>query len=62
MNKDIMRKIGFAKEVGRVEAGICPFCLEKVNVNSMSDDDRKEYGISGLCPECQSRIFDEGKE
>jgi hypothetical protein len=61
MNKDIMRKLGFGKQVDRVEKGLCPFCNIPVNENDFVDTlSRKEFKISGLCTACQDNIF--GKE
>jgi len=50
MNKDIMRKAGFEKEVELVEAGKCPFCQKDINLKDFSDAlSLKEYRISGMC-------------
>lgn len=58
MNKDIMRKMGFAKEVEAVEKGECPFCHQPVRDEDFHDDlSRKEFRISGMCARCQDSIF-----
>lgn len=59
MNKDIMRKMGFGKEVSQVEAGTCPFCLKPIGEfrDALS---AKEAAISGLCQHCQDEFFGKG--
>ncbi len=58
MNKDIMEKVGFKKEVELVESGICPFCNKHVDWSDFEDDlSVKEFKISGLCQACQDEIF-----
>jgi hypothetical protein len=56
MNKDIMRKLGFDKEMDDVEQNICPSCKKPIGMfrDALS---RKEYGISGLCQLCQDKVF-----
>jgi hypothetical protein len=54
MNKAIMKTAGFGKEVEQIEAGNCPFCKNKIDMNSFRDKlSIKEFGISGLCQQCQ---------
>ena len=58
MNKDILRKLGFSKEVDAVENGICPLCKKEVDVSLLRDIASKaEYRISGMCMKCQDRMF-----
>jgi len=58
MNKDIMRKAGFEKEVELVEAGKCPFCQKDINLKDFSDAlSLKEYRISGMCQVCQDKTY-----
>ena len=58
MNKDIMRKAGFNKEIDRIEAKKCPFCGKTIDLKAFrSQADRREYDISGLCQKCQDRTF-----
>ncbi len=58
MNKDIMKKAGFSKEVSLVEQGICPFCKKDIKPDSFRDPlSAKEYKISGLCQKCQDVTF-----
>jgi hypothetical protein len=58
MNKEIMIKCGFEKEVNLIEQGFCPFCETKIDKNSFKDVlSLKEYYISGLCQTCQDQFF-----
>lgn len=58
MNKNIMRAMGFNKEVDAIEAGRCPMCSEPINTDDFKDDlSRREYAISGLCQSCQDWVF-----
>lgn len=58
MNKDIMCQCGFSKEVDLIEKGFCPFCKRQVNVTEFKNEiSKREFKISGLCRECQDKIF-----
>jgi hypothetical protein len=58
MNADLMMKAGFGKEVEAVKAKKCPFCGKDIDMNGFRDElSKKEYGISGLCQNCQDDIF-----
>ena len=58
MNKQIMKQMGFDKEVELKEQSRCPFCKREVTENDFTDEaSRFEYKISGLCQECQDYIF-----
>ena len=58
MNDEIMRELGFGREVDRVAKGLCPTCGEKVG--SFKDGlSQKEYEISGMCQQCQDETFGE---
>lgn len=60
INKDIMRKCGFNKEVDLVEKGICPFCKKQVDTATFRDKiSKREFKISGLCQEYQDKTFEE---
>lgn len=56
MNKDIMRKCGFGKEVEMVEKCICPGCRQPIG-KFRDKLSRREYEISGLCQKCQDGVF-----
>lgn len=58
MNEKLMKAAGFEKEVARVKGGHCPFCDKKIDPKEFKDDiSKKEFEISGLCQECQDRMF-----
>ena len=58
MNKEIMKAMGFLKEVERVENHQCPFCAKQVTSEEFINDlSRKEFEISGLCQKCQDEMF-----
>jgi hypothetical protein len=58
MNKNIMKAMGFGKEVKLAESGKCPFCEKTIDVNEFRDElSKKEFGISGLCQTCQDEVF-----
>lgn len=60
MNRDIMEQAGFGEEMKRIENRQCPLCGEKININEFKDDlSIKEFTISGLCQNCQDKIFNE---
>lgn len=61
MNKDLMRQAGFGKAVDAVEAGLCPSCGRKIDVEDFRDAlSKREYKISGLCQTCQDKVFGGG--
>ena len=58
MNKEIMKQVGFSKEVELVELGLCPFCKKKIkNSDFRNQLSKKEFTISGLCQNCQDEMF-----
>ena len=60
MNDDIMRSMGFDKEVDRTKFNLCPLCGNPIKMEDFKDNlSRKEYGISGMCQNCQNDIFGE---
>lgn len=59
MNKDIMKKMGFAEQITKVENGFCPICEKPILTSSFRDAlSEREFQISGMCQECQDSIFD----
>ena len=49
MNKEIMKQLGFEKEVELVDQKKCPFCKKEVDEASFRDElSRREYKITGL--------------
>lgn len=58
MNKEIMKVVSFEKEVRAVENHKCPFCFHDINISRFRDKlSIKEYKQSGLCQDCQDKIF-----
>ena len=58
MDKDIMRQLGYKKEMDRIEQKKCPFCVQSIDESSFRDDSSlREYRISGLCQRCQDETF-----
>lgn len=58
MNEEILKKLGFSKEVDAVRNGKCPLCLKPVKDEDFEDEEsRKEFRISGLCAQCQEEVF-----
>ena len=58
MNKDIMKTVGFGKEVNLVNQSKCPFCQKQIDPSKFRDElTFKEYQISGLCQTCQDEMF-----
>ena len=60
MNKELMKKCGYGKEVELVEQNKCPLCKKDINQNDFKDElSKKEFTISGMCQKCQDEIFKE---
>lgn len=58
MNKQIMNSIGSGEYVQDVEQKKCPMCKNSIHMTDFKDKlSVKEFGISGLCQECQNKIF-----
>jgi len=58
VNKEIMRKAGFKKEVDDFESRRCPFCKRYIKKDEFkSKKSLREYKISGLCQQCQDKMF-----
>lgn len=65
MNKDIMKKLGFEKEVKMFENRVCPICCRPVDLSNgftstglfRDDKSRREFEISGMCQKCQDGTF-----
>lgn len=54
-----LRSFGFNKEVDAKQQGLCPFCHKKIDPETEFEDElsKKEYKISGLCQQCQNKVF-----
>ena len=58
MNEQIMKAAGFGEEVKLVKLGKCPSCYTDIDMDDFRDNlSRREYNISGLCQDCQDKIF-----
>ena len=63
MNRDIMEALGFGEEMKMVENRQCPICGKRININDFVDElSLKEFTISGMCQECQDKIFNESED
>ena len=62
MNKQILRSLGFGKQIDRVERGNCPLCDKVINLNIEFRDKLsfKEFQISGFVPGLSGRYFQGG--
>mgnify|MGYP001573564506 CR=1 FL=1 len=58
MNKEIIKTL-FPKEYARIESGHCPDCNKEIEDDEFDDNKLgfKEYLISGLCINCQNKVF-----
>ena len=56
MNRDIMIAAGFAKEVARMDAGLCATCAGEVGL-FRDDLGREDYRIGGMCQTCQDKVY-----
>jgi len=60
MNEEIMRKLGFGKEVDATKQNKCPICGETIVLDNFKNSlSRKEFQISGMCQSCQDKTFGE---
>jgi hypothetical protein len=58
--KDLLRKMGFSKELERLEKGHCPFCDSEIDPDGFRDPlSKREWEISGMCQKCQDSTFGE---
>lgn len=56
--KRMLTAAGFGEQVKRTEHGFCAFCAHPVTRESFHDPESwNEYRISGLCQECQDKVF-----
>lgn len=68
MNANIMRKMGFGRQMEMVSMGLCPRCGKPVNPASFRDAaSLREFNITGWCQECQDEYYnssddDEGED
>lgn len=59
MNENIMRELGFSKEVEAAKAGKCPLCGHEIMDYWEFRDNLsiKEFHISGMRQKCQDGVF-----
>ena len=58
MNAEIMKALGLGGYVKDVESGKCPSCNMPIALTSFRNAiSLKEFRISGLCQECQDKVF-----
>lgn len=56
--KEMLKKLGFGAEVEAYEKGNCTICRKEVTWDSFRDEiSKKEFRISGMCQECQDKVF-----
>jgi len=54
---EILKAMGFEKEVEKVRNGLCPLCSKPVCVEDFKDATSvDEYKTSGICQECQTLV------
>jgi len=56
LNKPVFKLMPEKKAL--VEKGLCPLCEAKITEEEfVSELERKEYSISGMCKKCQDKMF-----
>ena len=56
--KKVLRFAGFGSRVDTVEMGFCPICDNPISLDEFEDRaSLKEYEISGMCQNCQNKMF-----
>ena len=61
MNKELI-EVFFPDAYKAIESGKCPECLKDVDMNEEFKENEKgfkEYLISGLCSDCQDKVFED---
>lgn len=57
MNEEIIKVI-FGEITNRLNNHLCPICGQKIDESDFRDEiSKREYGISGMCQQCQDKIF-----
>ena len=57
---DRLRRLGLILQADRIDRGECPTC-GRVPGDFRDDLSRVEYGISGMCQDCQDICFADGE-
>ena len=58
MNNDMI-KLLMPRQYYLIQAGRCPICENKIDRSTLKDDYLTEFNISGMCKECQDKIFND---
>ena len=58
MNKDIVKLLAF-RQYNLILSGRCPICGQKIDRSTLKDSYLTEFNISGMCKECQDRLFND---
>lgn len=57
MNEEIIKVI-FGEITNRLNNHLCSMCGQKIDESDFRDEiSKREYGISGMCQQCQDKIF-----
>ena len=53
----------FLEEKARIREGKCATCNKEIKEEDFRDSrSKKEYSISGMCQECQDKVFGKGED
>lgn len=58
MNEAII-KLLMPKQYNLIQSGRCPICGQKIDRSTLKGDYLTEFNISGMCKECQDKIFND---
>ena len=58
MNNDMI-KLLMPRQYYLIQAGRCPICAKKIDHSKLEGDYLIEFNISGMCKECQDRLFND---
>lgn len=63
MNANIMRQMGFGRQMDMVSMGRCPRCGKLVNPSTFRDaESLREFNITGWCQDCQDEYYNGSDE
>lgn len=58
MNEEIIKAIFGSEIVERLHNHLCPICGQEIDESDFRDElSKREYNISGMCQQCQDKIF-----
>lgn len=60
MNNEILRIMGFDKEVDAMYEGRCPLCDQIIELDVLKEAEQRymnEYEVTGICKPCQDEVF-----